>query len=73
MTVAANLLRPLLLTLAAQLREPPAVLIAGGLLVGELDEIAGAFARAGLHEQGRRTAGEWGVLALAPGALRCTA
>ena len=64
-TITANLLRPLLLELARRLREPPAVLIASGLLTDQLDEVAGEFAaRQGLHEQGRRHDGEWSALLL---------
>ncbi len=63
--VLANLLRPLLLALAPAIRRPPRHLIAGGLLAGELDEIALAFeARHGLAERERRVAGEWGALLL---------
>ena len=48
----ANLLRPLLLELAEAIERPPAALIAGGLLTGELDEVAATFAeRAGLRER----------------------
>jgi ribosomal protein L11 methyltransferase len=61
--VLANLVRPLLLQLASAVCErPPEQLIAGGLLVGELDEISGAFASAGMRERSRRSAGEWGAL-----------
>jgi ribosomal protein L11 methyltransferase len=66
--VLANLLRPLLLELAAALAQPPAHLIAGGLLRAELDEIAAAFAaRPCLRERERRYAGEWGALWLCAG------
>ncbi len=59
----ANLLRPLLLQLASALcKRPPEHLIAGGLLVGELDEVSGAFARAGMRERARRCGGDWGAL-----------
>jgi ribosomal protein L11 methyltransferase len=62
----ANLLRPLLLLLAAALATPPAHLIAGGLLREQLDEVSGAFLeRVGLTERARRTEGEWGALWLA--------
>jgi ribosomal protein L11 methylase PrmA len=65
-TVVANLLRPLLLELAASLRGSalePAQLVAGGLLGHELDEVAAAFAElAGLRERARRREGEWGAL-----------
>jgi len=61
--VLANLLRPLLLELAASMPAPPAQLIAGGLLCTEADEIAGAFAeRLRLRERERRTGGEWAAL-----------
>ena len=67
--VLANLLRPLLLTLAAGMEgsgPPPRHLIAGGMLAGEVDEVAEAFARrAGLVERERRTRGEWAALWLA--------
>jgi len=69
-TVLANLLRPLLLRVAADgfEGEPPRNLIASGLLAEEADEVAAAFARRGLHEQARRTGGEWAaVLLIAPG------
>jgi ribosomal protein L11 methyltransferase len=66
--VLANLLRPLLLELAATLPHTPAHLIAGGLLSGEADELAAAFARgAGLHERERRARGEWVALWLTAG------
>ncbi len=66
-TVAANLLAPLLRDLAARLpraRELPERLIAGGLLVDEVDEIAGAFAALGLAEARRRSHGEWAAVLL---------
>jgi ribosomal protein L11 methyltransferase len=66
--IAANLLRPLLIELAAALEHPPAHLIAGGLLAGEVDEVAAAFAAgAGLRERCRRHRGEWAALWLAAG------
>jgi ribosomal protein L11 methyltransferase len=62
----ANLLRPLLLELAHALPAAPAQLIAGGLLVGEVDEVCSAFCgRLGMHERGRRREGEWAALWLA--------
>jgi len=68
-TVAANLLRPLLLTWASRLASARAVtmpetVIAGGLLVGEADEVAGAFAALGLAEVRRLESGEWAALLL---------
>ena len=61
----ANLLRPLLLELSAAIEHAPAALIASGLLIGELDEIAAEFsARHGLLERRRLTEGDWGALLL---------
>jgi ribosomal protein L11 methyltransferase len=59
--VLANLLRPLLLRVAADgfAGGAPGVLVAGGLLADEADEVAGAFARHGLNEVARRHRGEW--------------
>jgi ribosomal protein L11 methyltransferase len=73
-TVVANLLRPLLLTVAERLRRPPRALVAGGLLHAEADEVAAAFARHGLAERDRRHAGEWAALRLeAPGGVAAAA
>jgi ribosomal protein L11 methyltransferase len=68
-TVAANLLAPLLLTLARQLHEgPPADrpsrIIASGLLRAEAAACAAAFALTGFAESGRRSHGEWSALLL---------
>jgi ribosomal protein L11 methyltransferase len=66
-TVAANLLAPLLRDIAVRLPIDsglPERMIAGGLLVGEVDEIAGAFAARGLVEAERRSRGEWAALLL---------
>jgi ribosomal protein L11 methyltransferase len=66
LVVTANLLRPLLLELAAVIPSPPSHLIAGGLLVHEADEIAEAFGtRLGMRERERRISGEWAALWLA--------
>lgn len=65
--VCANLLRPLLLEVAARLERPPELLIVSGLLREEGDEVAAAFARAGLVERDRRTGGEWAAIALGAG------
>jgi ribosomal protein L11 methyltransferase len=67
--VAANLLRPLLLAWASRLAgvspaSLPEVVIASGLLVGEADEVAGAFASLGFAEAERRESGEWAALLL---------
>jgi ribosomal protein L11 methyltransferase len=65
-TALANLLRPLLLRVAADGFEgpPPEVLIASGLLAHEGDEVAAAFARLGLREAKRRSGGDWIALLL---------
>jgi ribosomal protein L11 methyltransferase len=61
--VLANLLRPLLLELADALPTAPAELIAGGMLVGEEDEVAARCARAlGLREHARLREGDWASL-----------
>jgi ribosomal protein L11 methyltransferase len=61
--VLANLLRPLLLDLAVRLPRAPSQLIAGGLLVGEVDEVLAAFNGAvGLRERERRERGEWAAV-----------
>ena len=66
--VLANLLRPLLLRVAADGFAGGAVpdtLIASGLLAHEADEVAAAFGEAmGLREQDRRLGGEWAALLL---------
>ena len=66
-TVAANLLRPLLLAWAERLHgvsELPERVIASGLLVGEADEVAAAFSAVGLVESERRESGDWAALLL---------
>jgi len=61
--VLANLLRPLLLDLAASMPTAPAHLLAGGLLEGEVDEVVRAFSdRLGLRERERRVSGEWAAV-----------
>lgn len=65
--VLANLLRPLLLRVAADgfTGPQPDVVIASGLLAHEADEIAAAFAEHhGLREADRRHGGEWAALLL---------
>jgi ribosomal protein L11 methyltransferase len=59
--VTANLTRELLLDVAALIERPPELLIASGLLVGEVDEVVAAF---GLREQERREQGEWAAVVL---------
>jgi len=63
-TVLANLVRPLLLEVAAGLTRPPGRMILSGLLREEADEVAAAFARHGLAERDRRHGGEWSALLL---------
>jgi ribosomal protein L11 methyltransferase len=60
--VTANLMRPLLLRVAELTREPPRALIASGLLAGEADEVAAAFAP--LRERRRLAGGGWVALLL---------
>jgi ribosomal protein L11 methyltransferase len=63
-TVAANLLAPLLIAWAGRIGAPPRQVIAGGVLAGEADRVAEAFAVRGLHEAQRRVRGEWAALLL---------
>jgi ribosomal protein L11 methyltransferase len=65
-TALANLLRPLLLRVAADgfAGPPPGVLVASGLLAHEGDEVAAAFGRHGLREADRRREGDWIALLL---------
>ncbi len=63
LVMLANLLRPLLLELAATMIVAPAHLVASGLLHEEVDEVAGAFAeRLGMRELKRRESGEWAAV-----------
>jgi ribosomal protein L11 methyltransferase len=64
-TVLANLVRPLLLEVAAGMTRPPERMILSGLLREEAAEVAAAFARHGLREQDRRHGGEWAAVLLA--------
>ncbi len=62
----ANLLRPLLLDLARTIAEPPAQILASGLLVEQADEVVAAFGeRLGLRERRRLRTGEWAAVWLA--------
>ncbi len=66
-TVGANLLAPLLLAWAPRLGGPvplPRRVIASGVLVGEADRVAAAFADRGLRESERRASGDWVALLL---------
>ena len=60
--VVANLVRPLLLRVAELLPEPPETLIVSGLLEGEEDEVAAAFAS--FNERRRLRLQEWSALLL---------
>ncbi len=61
--VLANLLKPLLLDLAATIASPPRHLIASGLLRAEAAQVASAFAaRHSLRERRRLERGDWAAL-----------
>ncbi len=65
--VLANLLRPLLLELSQSLPVAPHQLVASGLLLEQVDEVADAFARnLGMRERRRLQGGEWAALLLVP-------
>ena len=61
-TVAANLMRPLLLRLAESMEERPNMLILSGVLDEEADEVAAAFAP--LRERRRLSSQGWSALLL---------
>jgi ribosomal protein L11 methyltransferase len=66
-TVVANLTANLLLECAGHLDagdRAPATLVCSGMLETETDDVAAAFAPAGLIEAERRTEGEWAALLL---------
>jgi ribosomal protein L11 methyltransferase len=63
-TVAANLMRPLLLDVARRMEERPAALILSGLLDEEADEVAAAFAP--LSERRRLSSRGWTALLMTP-------
>jgi ribosomal protein L11 methyltransferase len=63
-TVTANLTRGLLLAVADVVERPPQRLLASGMLVSEVDEVAAAFAPLGLRERRRLEAGEWAAVEL---------
>jgi ribosomal protein L11 methyltransferase len=61
--IVANLLRPLLLELAAALPHAPKHLIAGGLLAEQLEEVVVAFSqRIGMVERERRVEAGWAAV-----------
>ncbi len=63
-TVTANLVRALLLEVAARMERPPERLIASGLETGEAEEVAAAFARHGLRLADRRDGDGWSAILL---------
>ena len=63
-TVLANLVRPLLLEVAANLPRVPDRLIISGLEGDEPDEVVPAFARHGLRETRRRQGDNWSAIEL---------
>lgn len=67
-TVVANLLTPLLADLAARIADAaiaaPTTLVLSGLLAGEADRVADAFAAAGFSRESTVVAGEWAALLL---------
>jgi ribosomal protein L11 methyltransferase len=63
-TVLANLVRPLLLEIAALMERPPARLIASGLEVAEVDDVVAAFAPHGLRLTARRDGHGWSAILL---------
>lgn len=63
-TVLANLVRPLLLEIAALMEPPPARLIASGLEVAEVDDVVAAFMPHGLRLTARRDGDGWSAILL---------
>jgi ribosomal protein L11 methyltransferase len=63
-TVLANLVRPLLLEIAALMERPPERLIASGLELDEVDDVVAAFARHGLALEARRDGDGWSAILL---------
>jgi ribosomal protein L11 methyltransferase len=63
-TATANLVRPLLLDVAARMERVPGRLVASGLEPGEVDEVAAAFARTGLRVAARRERDGWSAILL---------
>jgi ribosomal protein L11 methyltransferase len=64
-TVVANLVRPLLLEIAAQLAPVPERLLISGLETAEVDEVVAAFGRHGLAPAARRDGDGWSAVLLA--------
>jgi ribosomal protein L11 methyltransferase len=66
-TVVANMTAPILLAVAELMREAPETVVCSGLLPGEVDAVAAAFAVLGLKEEARRQDGDWAALLLRRG------
>jgi ribosomal protein L11 methyltransferase len=64
-TVVANLVRPLLLEVAARMTRVPARLLVSGLELGEAGEVVAAFGVHGLAEAARREGDGWSAILLA--------
>jgi ribosomal protein L11 methyltransferase len=63
-SVLANLVRPLLLEIAALMQRPPERLIASGLTLDEAGDIVSAFGRHGLRLTSRREGDGWSAILL---------
>jgi len=63
-TVTANLVRPLLLELAAVIERPPERIVLSGLETPEVDAVVAAFARHGLGPRARRDGDGWSAILL---------
>jgi ribosomal protein L11 methyltransferase len=63
-TVTANLVRPLLLEVAALMERPPERLVASGLEIPEVDEVVAAFGPRGLRLEARRDGDGWSAILL---------
>jgi ribosomal protein L11 methyltransferase len=64
-TVLANLVRPLLLEIAALMERSPERLIASGLTLDEVGDVVAAFGRHGLRPASRRDGDGWSAILLA--------
>jgi ribosomal protein L11 methyltransferase len=63
-TAVANMTAPILKAVAGRVEDAPERLVCSGLLPAEQDEVAAAFAAAGLAEVDRRQDGDWAALLL---------
>jgi ribosomal protein L11 methyltransferase len=62
--VLANLVRPLLLEIAALMEPPPERLIASGLTLDEVDDVVAAFEPHGPRLASRRDGDGWSAILL---------